>query len=233
MKGKVWKILLAIFVFLAVVLATLATVKLYSGPHSPPQAKAVAAEAVGNTYTDTDCRSFPACKYGGKCAAHETGHRCIAVSDQDCAKSKVCKDETACTAQAGACIATSDVMCAATRGCKQDGRCTATEGSCQLTSMEDCRKSNGCSEEGRCIFFKKKNTLPIFVPGLRQRPDIVGCRADRGSCLQSVVCKRHTFCLLDLRDWSCVGTDDNSHLGVLESNYDRYDRHNEFSLLSH
>ncbi len=113
---------------------------------------------------------------------------CIAVSDQDCAKSKVCKDEAACTAQAGACIATSDVMCAATRGCKQDGRCTATEGSCQLTSMEDCRKSNGCSEEGRCIFFKKKNTLPIFVPGLRQRPDIVGCRADRGSCLQSVVC---------------------------------------------
>jgi hypothetical protein len=106
---------------------------------------------------DKTCQSFKtiecraredACKGEGRCTGSDQ-QGCVAGSNADCQKAKVCQDDGRCTAQEGKCAATSPEDCK--NLCTMDGRCSLREGKCAAASNTDCKDSEACKQYDRCI----------------------------------------------------------------------------------
>jgi hypothetical protein len=115
------------------------------------------------------CRDSAACYIHGRCSV---GYPCVPGSDQDCARSRACKEGGACKAIDGACatscrdhpacktngrctlqgkrcVAATDADCAESLRCKERGDCAARDGRCEATS-EGCARTPSCRLHGRC-----------------------------------------------------------------------------------
>jgi len=96
------------------------------------------------------------CREWGLCTPK--GGKCVAGSDEDCAKSRHCANYGRCTARDGRCVvsATEEIPCKAARGpagmepCREHGHCTAKDGVCVAATDEDCKQSEACKDRGRC-----------------------------------------------------------------------------------
>jgi len=83
----------------------------------------------------------------GKCTARSGV--CVAVSDEDCAKSSACRRGGRCGMQDGKCVATAET-CKASEVCSRLGQCSVKDGRCAPRSSADCRQSIFCQNEGEC-----------------------------------------------------------------------------------
>jgi hypothetical protein len=103
-----------------------------------------------------DCRSRErVCLWEGRCYAAERGG-CMAKSDADCKKAKICEGEGRCSARDGRCVAATREDCQ--QLCARMGKCTPKDGRCIAASDEDCELSRRCeiydqckAKDGQCI----------------------------------------------------------------------------------
>ncbi len=74
----------------------------------------------------------------------------MALLDEHCQQSDVCKERGACAVEEGVCVL-SDAACAKRPMCLDEGRCHASGPSCVALDSKDCRPSKLCKEQGRCV----------------------------------------------------------------------------------
>ncbi len=119
------------------------------------------------------------CKLSGLCAWDAERDRCVAASDEDCARSDSCKNGGLCAREGVACVGTSEAHCRASEGCRRDGACSFTSPGlfpC-VAQGEDCKASESCRRKGRCT----------ALGGACQVKDADDCAA-------SEACTRHGQC---------------------------------------
>jgi hypothetical protein len=124
------------------------------------------------------------CQVNGTCEAE--GGRCVTKSNEDCAKSKVCKEQARCLAKDGVCSATPE-DCKKGNSCGTDGKCGVKDGQCAAVSASDCKDSSRCKLEGACSL---KDGLCIAASSADCQSSSVctkakRCQAQGGVCIGS------------------------------------------------
>ncbi|MCX4240028.1 hypothetical protein [Paraliomyxa miuraensis] len=139
-----------------------------------------------------DCK--PKCADVGECGkrtyrAGDGYARCFVRDGNDCAQSRVCKDEGRCHLYDGItpdrCVALTDLDCRASTGCAREGKCSLGRlGEC-VAEPADCARTDACRDAGICAHEHGR-----------------GCVAGPAECKAS--CRFSGAC--ELRDGVCVAT---------------------------
>jgi len=126
-------------------------------------------------------------------------HTCIAGSDEECARARVCSLEGRCVATDGVCVATGDDACRRSELCAQLGRCSERGGLCWAASAADCHEAVTCVERGDCGAARGRCVACRLSEDCRAagRCDLVEgrCRATSDAmCQRSLACQQEGRC---------------------------------------
>jgi len=133
---------------------------------------------------DPQCVISEACSISGRCGKKTVKGVCIAVNDEDCRKSLVCRERGLCVRQKLRCVATRQRDCRSSRECTKLGACAATKGKCKPGSREDCADSDRCKIKGLCSYQEHECIARTNEDcGESQRCVVNGeCEATNGRC---------------------------------------------------
>lgn len=89
------------------------------------------------------------CQVTGACASLP-GRPCVAISQEDCRASSICRDRGKCSLSLGLCVAGGDEDCRKSRWCSEYGHCSLTIEGCLPGSDKDCAQSAVCTTHNLC-----------------------------------------------------------------------------------
>jgi hypothetical protein len=117
----------------------------------------------------------------------------IVRSDEDCRRSRACREFGACAERAGRCYAKTDADCARSMFCKQAGQCKVHKDRCVIAaaSDDDCRRDHGANGRNPCK-----------LSGYCTARDGVCLAGSDEDCRQSMACSQSATCTA--KDGECV-----------------------------
>ena len=147
------------------------------GCNQPNKSEPVASATASASAAPPSCVAH--CKMGGLCVYSAEHERCVATSDEDCAKSDSCRTSGLCVMEKTVCIGTSKKHCEQSERCKREGLCSFTKPGLYPCGArgDDCKGTELCSRKGKCSVVSGKCAVK-----------------DDSDCSDTEACKLHGQC---------------------------------------